>query len=523
MSTSLGYQIDRHPIAQSFFVEETSGVFITKVDLYFKSKSTTDPVCLQIRPMDNGHPSTSLIVPGSVVYVNSSDIATDDLARNKSSFIFEEPLYLKGLRDYAIVVITNSADYNIFIAQIDEFEVGTTAARIAKNPSSGSLFYSQNGGTFTAAQEQDLVFEIHRASFTSGVNGTVSLHNAKLPLKLLDTDPIITTAGSTTVTVRDIGHGFTVSDDVRITGVDSATNVGGLAATSILGTHTITGVDWTGYTFTAGAAADSDGIGGGLNVKVSKNIPFSAYFKNSQMLNPVGTTSFSGLKTTTGKSFAGTETAYQKANNFTMSFPNDTIYTREVSLVADEDIETSELGSNIKSLEAQYTFSTTDEYVSPMLDLQRSSMTLIDAIIDKQDSAATSGFNVPLTYVDETQPSGGSSAAKHITKSITITEPAVGLNIIFAANRPPGSDFEVYYRTTTSDQNIELQNFILAKEETSNGVDDDFIFREYRYLPGGSGGSLPEFTKFQIKIVMRATDKSRVPVFRDLRVIALRV
>ena len=42
-------------------------------------------------------------------------------------------------------------------------------------------------------------------------------------------------------------------------------------------------------------------------------------------------------------------------------------------------------------------------------------------------------------------------------------------------------------------------------------------------MPGGPGGQLAEFTKFQIKIVMRSTNKARQPFIRDLRVIALSV
>ena len=524
MGTSLGYQIDRHPIAQSFYIEEDTGCFITKVDLFFKSKATNDPVCLQIRPMVDGFPSTDVVLPGSTVYVNGSSVNTSDFATTATSFVFEEPLYLKGNRDYAIVVITNSKDFEIFIAQIDEFEIGTTAGRVAKNPALGTLFYSQNGGTFTASQEQDLTFEIFRAQFKNSTQGDAILFNAELPLKLLDLDPITVTKGSNSVQVFDPGHGFVVNDPVRIEGVDSASNIGGITGPNILGPRTITAVDWTGYKFNAGAAADSDGIGGGLNVKVTKNIPFSIYFKNTQELVPPRSASSTSLKLTTGKSFAGTETPYAKSNNFIHSRSNRTIYTKTPQVVANTAIETTELGSNIKSLEAKYKFNSESNFVSPMLDLQRSSMTLIDVLIDRQDSAASTGFNAPLSYVDETSARGGSAAAKHLTRPVTLLNPAVGLKIAFAAHRPPGSDFQVYFRTATSDLNILDQNFVLTPEITNNPTDESqLIYRDYQFMPGGPGGQLAEFTQFQIKIVMRSTNKARQPFVKDLRVIALSV
>ena len=58
--------------------------------------------------------------------------------------------------------------------------------------------------------------------------------------------------------------------------------------------------------------------------------------------------------------------------------------------------------------------------------------------------------------------------------------------------------------------------------ETNNPSDDDNeTFREYAYLIGGQGGELPNFTQFQLKIVMQSTNQAHVPLFRNLRVIAM--
>ena len=60
----------------------------------------------------------------------------------------------------------------------------------------------------------------------------------------------------------------------------------------------------------------------------------------------------------------------------------------------------------------------------------------------------------------------------------------------------------------------------LVSGELSNNPN---IFREYRYLIGGQGGSLTAFTKYQLKIVMRSTNQALVPRFQALRSIALSV
>ena len=61
----------------------------------------------------------------------------------------------------------------------------------------------------------------------------------------------------------------------------------------------------------------------------------------------------------------------------------------------------------------------------------------------------------------------------------------------------------------------------MSPENVPPSDDNLQVFREYRYLAGGLGGDLTAFNKFQIKIVFRSTNQARVPMIRELRVIAL--
>ena len=165
--TSLGYQLNKQPIAQSFYINETVGIYCTKVDLFFAAKDASLPVQIQIRPMVNGFPSASKIIPGTIKSMAAASVNADTTgpALTATSFEFDEPVFLKGKEDYALVVIADSKDYEIYIAEIDEFQFGSTEKRAAKQPDLGSLFYSQNGVTWTPAQNQDLTFVIHQARF----------------------------------------------------------------------------------------------------------------------------------------------------------------------------------------------------------------------------------------------------------------------------------------------------------------------------------------------------------------------
>ena len=245
------------------------------------------------------------------------------------------------------------------------------------------------------------------------------------------------------------------------------------------------------------------------------------------MLAPRNTFVAGAIKATTGKSFAGNETSFQKQTDYQTIKFNENNQALEPYIIAFDSAETAELEAGEKSFDMRIKMNTEDSDISPMIDLQRTSISLIDNIIDRQYDSSTSSpgsFNAPLSFINETSPEGGSAAAKHLTKIVTLEDDAVGLKIMLTANRPNGTDFELYYRTATADEVITDKNYTLQAAETTLPTDESIaVFREYRYLIGGQNGVLPAFTKFQVKIVMRSINSAKIPRIRDLRIIALSV
>lgn len=511
------------PLAQTFFVSDQTGVYVSKVAVYFNSKDDSVPVQLQIRTVQNGVPTTQAM-PGAWKFLAPSSVnlpASETQAAVLAAptyFEFDEPVYLAPGNEYAVVLLADSVEYNVYVAETEQFILGSTERRITHQPAMGSLLKSQNGNTWTPSQKQDLTFELFRADFAT--SGTVVLENADAPTRLLTANPFEFTSSDATVTCFHPNHGFNVNDTVTFAGVSGT--VAGIAAANINGDRTVTSIDQTGFTFEAGSAATSSEIGGGSNVTATRNMLFDVALPFVQTLVPIGClATFSG-KFTTGKSLAGTETRYAKDSSF-VSFANrENITFNAPRMIANVTDEASELGAGERSATIQINFQSPDSRVSPVADMQRSSLTLISNTIDRQASSPATGYNVPLNYVAETEPTNGSSIAKHITRPVTLAEQAVGLKIIASANRPSVSDFEVYYRTATDGDILNDQGWTLIGAEESIPSDEDSVtFRDYTYLPGGDGGSLDPFTQFQVKIVMRSTNSSKVPVFRDLRVIAL--
>lgn len=77
---------------------------------------------------------------------------------------------------------------------------------------------------------------------------------------VLGTSPIATTNTSNTVTVTQINHGLTSNTAIIIGGVDS--DIGGIPAVQINGTHTITVANANAFTFTTSNVATSSSTGG---------------------------------------------------------------------------------------------------------------------------------------------------------------------------------------------------------------------------------------------------------------------
>ena len=519
---------NRDPLAQSFRVTEPNGMFVTKVQTYFKSKDTTIPVELQIRPMVNGSPSATEIIGNAVKFLNPSSVNTPasqtqaSVTSAPTTFEFDEPIFLNPDTEYAIVLLAESTSYEAYVAETYAFELGSTEKRISRQPSMGSLFKSQNGTTWEPDQTKDLAFKIFKAEFDTA-GGYAVFENVDLEKETLENNPIFMDSGDATVTMIIPNHGFQVGDDVIVEGLDSATTYNGILGTSILGTRAITEADGYGIRFEADSSATSAGRLGGSEVVVDQQAQFDGVIPSFTTMTPEDTTLSYSAKFTTGKSWAGAETRYQKEADYTSDIQIlDTTTFDSPRLIATSSNETTELGAGVRSTTFKIDMGTTRADVSPVIDAQRSSLICLSNQIDKQAAVAASGYNVPLSYEAETSAFGGSSLAKHMTTVQILAEDAVGLKIILAAIRPSAADFDLYFRTANDGENIFDVDWTLQSTETTVAPDGE-NFREYRYLIGGQGGDVDPFTQYQIKLVMTSTNSSKVPVFKDLRAIAMAV
>ena len=166
------------PLAQSFIVDETGGVFITSVDVYFFKKDDNIPVSMQVRTMENGYPTTT-ILPFSDVTLEPSQVQLSESAAVATKFTFDAPVYIPQSIEHCFVLLSDSNSYQIWISRMGEIDISGDRT-ISEQPYAGVLFKSQNASTWTADQYEDLKFIVNRAEFSNTVNSKLVLNNTAL-------------------------------------------------------------------------------------------------------------------------------------------------------------------------------------------------------------------------------------------------------------------------------------------------------------------------------------------------------
>ena len=504
------------PFAQTFFIdqiENPNGLFLTKVRLFLESKDASIPLQVQIREVESGVPTTKNI-PGAVKFVDPSAITVtpftsavtiSDVQSNDTVVEFDEPVYLTSGQEYAIVLISDSVDYTTYIAQPDAFVVGSREDKVSRQSTLGSLFLSQNGKTWTPDQNKDLMFEIDRAEFVT--SGDLILDNSILPKVSLGSDPIETGVDSLDLNIVKVyqeGHGFSDGDIVSISGVVNP--IGGVPSTDFNTTHTVSSPKWDGYFISVTTASTSSALGGGDDVVASQQVYYDTFVPQMQTIIPNKTGLTAKMFDAKAKSYGSTSDSRtsstfgyglpQGIQNARSVFLNDYNVNTEPSIVA-----SSENAGGAETLKLNIALSTSDPKVSPLIDLQRVSLRTLENVIDYSD------------------------AAQHITTPVVVDESSFGLKVIFGANRPSGSNFDVYVKTAVDEDALvasdsdgtSVTDWVQVNIDKTLPTDDNPTnFREYEYTHESD-----QFTAYQVKIVMHGQNSSRSPTIRDLRAIAL--
>ena len=260
---------------------------------------------------------------------------------------------------------------------------------------------------------------------------------------------------------------------------------------------------------------------GGVGVEISQNMPFEYINPNVNIISPTGTTVSARIKTTTGTSLSGNEASFSNVGyeSVTLNKFNRLDSPRIVASQVNE----SQLMGGEKSFEMEMLLSTTDENVSPMVDLDTTNIITTSSLINAPvvDYTKDSRINVP---------GEDPHSAIYQTKRINLEFISNSLFVQFDAHRMGDANIKVFYRLFRNDENESGQTYVpfpgFETPALNDGSPDKFVgpnvnengFSEYKY----TAENTPQFNGFDIKIVMLSTDQSEVPRIKNFRAIALR-
>ena len=487
------------PLAETILIDKQGGIFAKSVDLYFKTKAAAIPVRVSIRTTQNGIP-TQRIVPGADKILYPSSVNVSDNAATATNFAFDYPVYLAQDTEYAIVITSQSDDYEVYVAEMGGFDLTNTSERITKQPYNGVFFSSQNASTWTPEQSKDLKFKLNRASF-SGSSAEITLVNDILPARKLVGNPLSTTSGSKVITVTHKNHGM--HDSASKVTIAGAETTNGITGSDIDGTYTISNILHDSYQITASGSnnATATGAGGGASVTATENRHIDVMYPVIQNLQVPGTTIRYFATIYSSQSIDGSEAAHQPSAEFEI-LPNKN-FTFDAPKMIGSSIQESNNMSGNKSLSIRCVLSTTDEAISPVIDMNRASVHTIQNIV------GSTGNTEEVT-------SGGGELTRYITKKVELNEEADTATVFMNVNRPGSSNVDLYYRVLEGGSSSDITDvaFVEAPPVESIPVNER-SFSEVRYDidPAGSFGTI------QFKIVLRSTVSSTPPKIKDFRAI----
>jgi hypothetical protein len=176
---------DRKSMAQTFFtprsnqvvnneVKTTYGILTTSIDLYFRSKPTNSeellPFTVALCKVDSGFPSNDIIAECTL---DAMDINVSPFPPNYANtaamtkFRFKDPVPLLPATEYAIKLMTDSPDYQVWTAELGEIYTDENGndRLISDQPNIGNLYRAQNASIWTPILNEDLMFNLNRAAY----------------------------------------------------------------------------------------------------------------------------------------------------------------------------------------------------------------------------------------------------------------------------------------------------------------------------------------------------------------------
>lgn len=569
--------VGRDPIAQTFFVKKGMGagsnsIFVSEVDVFFKRKSDTNGITLQIREVVNGYPSNQN-VPLSTVHKLPGAVNVSDDASTATTFAFTAPIRLDVEKEYAIVLQPDASDpnYLVYISKVGGTDLtpgATQGAAIVQDWGDGVLFSSTNNSAWKSYQDEDMKFVLRRHVFNQST-GTVTLTNNDHEFLTVNditgrfnpgeliyqvaalqgvTQPGVNMGlNSATITGTDLDDTYVVGDYILVTAAGPSPRYDIFKVISVDSGTQLTLDKPASFTVSAGTAYPV--VVGYLSYYNVRN-PFEMHLERSSAK--------AGRTLSTGSDIVGFDSG-STANTASIDNINLSYVQPMITRANDSVSSTLVSGTFVPPADTNSTYTTALKFNDNnhfnkggvvvysksndpnkakafdfVIDLANSGNSTSSPIVDVEVSKL-----IAYQYKITNTPA---STSKYISKTIELAAnlDAEDIHVILTAYKPNGTDVKVYIRPQNAFDSdnfesidwIELELFegVGVYSSTSN-IND---YREFKYRVASSdkdvdgaltytsnAGDFSGFRRFAIRIDMLSPNVYNAPTLRDYRAIAL--
>lgn len=560
---SSSYTTPWDPVAQTFMIESINypnGVFLSSVSLFFQTKPTSDnsPITLSIVGTLNGYPNGQTL-DHSIVTLHPNDVnvsATPQYLDTTASTVFEfsAPVFIQPDVLYAFIVKSDSKNYNLWTASngdtallsstknLPSDPTPAAATKISGAPYVGALFTSQNSQTWTADQNQDMMFVLDRCVFDTTTQPVISFSiPRKLPQRTLYNQSLVY-----------FGNANNVSNTAdAISNTDILVDAFNLTTTDFIPTATSLSYSYNS-TLSTGVAAGTTLVNPGKFGTPTNDDLYLNDGRGERILLANSDTSLTmsaTLSTTDDSVSPIVSDAGLSAYVIQWNINNCELSNSLITL--------ANVGSNYNVAYTTVTVSAptgvggTQAYaaanVNPSTGIINSvyftyggSGYITTPTLTITDST-NSGSNAVAIVAGETNTNGGNALARYVSKKVVLDQgfDSGDLNVFLTAYRPINTDINVYYKILNRNDTQTLENGswqLMTKINNSGSSysSDRNNLIEYSFAPGTSGTdqgfvsytstngqTYTTFSQFAIKVVLTSSDHTFVPFITDLRAIAL--
>ena len=503
----------KDPLSQTFIVDfaaHRNGIFLSSVDLFFKSKDSSLPVMIEIRPTVNGYPSTSTVLPFSEVILNSSQInvsnGPDPLSSStKTTFKFDAPVYLSP-GEYSICVKTNGLDYELWTGVVGESRLDSDTGifnsaleNVANQPLVGNLYTSHNAGNWEKLNNNILMFNLNRCKFDISTSSKISM-NVDVPSEPKDFSLFKFNVSMLNNFYETLNPKFKYQ----------------IGSGSLTPFHE------------------------------NRNIEFSSVktmSENSPMLITADIDIYQGNQSQDVCPVLDLErmsliTVENIVDNIEYDTSDLTIESGGDGYSPDDKLVITDVNDPSKVTKFNLQVNAGEDgkgpiigFSDPIISSPNMSGDVTVSIEHFDSDPANQGSNHSIIVDGETKPSGSVADAVYISKRVNLKSPyeSKDIRVYLDLYKPSGTNVNVYYKVASTNDTVIFED---RKWYLMNQITPEYVVSEYsndyrEYVFGTNGGTEPtkseieNFNIYAIKIVLSSNNKAKTPKARNLRAIAL--